>query len=101
MTINARRSEWDEFKRRTHQMKRSVLIALVAFTFVTAILVFVATKPVVVRASASSVAQDSGASAVWDSSGQLQRPVGYRRWVFLGAPLTPNGLNNGKANFPE
>lgn len=21
--------------------------------------------------------------------------------MFLGAPLTPNGLNNGKANFPE
>ena len=28
-------------------------------------------------------------------------PTGYRRWVFIGAPLTPNGLNNGKAGFPE
>jgi hypothetical protein len=82
-------------------MKRSVFIALVAVTFVAAILVLVVTKPVVVQASASSVAQDSGSSAVWDAGGQLQRPVGYRRWVFLGAPLTPNGLNNGKASFPE
>lgn len=60
-------------------MKRSVLIALVAFAFVAAILVLVATKPLAVQASASSVssnaAQDSGSSAVWDSSGQLQRPV--------------------------
>jgi hypothetical protein len=31
----------------------------------------------------------------------LQIPKGFRRWVFVGAPLTPNGLNGGKANFPE
>jgi hypothetical protein len=31
----------------------------------------------------------------------MKLPVGYRRWVFIGAPLTPNALNNGKANFPE
>ena len=31
----------------------------------------------------------------------MKRPTGYRAWVFVGAPLTPNGLNNGKANFPE
>jgi Cytochrome P460 len=28
-------------------------------------------------------------------------PTGYRRWVFLGAPLTPDGINDGKAGFPE
>jgi hypothetical protein len=27
--------------------------------------------------------------------------MGFRRWVFVGAPLTPNGLNDGKAGFPE
>src|ERR1700752_5227478 len=25
----------------------------------------------------------------------------WREWVFVGAPLTPNALNNGKAGFPE
>src|SRR5215472_10575931 len=40
-------------------------------------------------------------SAVFDASGKMKLPVGYRRWVFVGAPLTPNALNNGKANFPE
>lgn len=25
----------------------------------------------------------------------------FREWVFLGAPLTPNGLNGGAAGFPE
>ena len=28
-------------------------------------------------------------------------PNGFREWVFLGAPLTPNGLNGGEAGFPE
>ena len=40
-------------------------------------------------------------SAVFDSTGKMKLPVGYRRWVFVGAPLTPNALNNGKATFPE
>jgi hypothetical protein len=31
----------------------------------------------------------------------LPLPTGFRKWVFVGAPLTPNGLNNGKAGFPE
>jgi Cytochrome P460 len=25
----------------------------------------------------------------------------WREWVFVGAPLTPNALNDGKAGFPE
>jgi hypothetical protein len=31
----------------------------------------------------------------------MKVPTGFREWVFLGAPLTPNALNNGKSNFPE
>jgi hypothetical protein len=40
-------------------------------------------------------------SAVFNSTGKMKLPVGYRRWVFVGAPLTPNALNNGSATFPE
>jgi hypothetical protein len=47
------------------------------------------------------VAQGRRSAAVFTSDGKLQLPTGYRRWVFVGAPLTPNGLNNGMANFPE
>ncbi len=32
---------------------------------------------------------------------QLKRPVDYRSWVYVGTPLTPNDMNNGKAAFPE
>src|SRR5262245_55653198 len=50
----------------------------------------------------TSVAPERSQSpAVFDSDGKMKLPTGYRSWVFGGAPLTPNGLNNGKANFPE
>ena len=34
-------------------------------------------------------------------SGELVRPTGYRKWVYVGTPLTPNDMNRGKAPFPE
>lgn len=40
-------------------------------------------------------------SARFSGTGELQRPRGYRSWVYVGAPLTPNDMNNGKAAFPE
>ncbi len=49
-------------------------------------------------------AQTQPSSAVaYDSQGRLKLPdpTVFRKWVFVGAPLTPNGLNNGNANFPE
>ncbi|MGK0498596.1 MAG: hypothetical protein ACJAYG_000227 [Oceanicoccus sp.] len=33
--------------------------------------------------------------------GALERPVGYREWIYVGTPVTPNEMNNGKAAFPE
>jgi hypothetical protein len=35
------------------------------------------------------------------ASGELRLPQGFRKWVFIGSPLTPHGLNNGEAGFPE
>ena len=47
------------------------------------------------------VSADSSGGAQYTSDGKLMLPTGYRKWIFIGAPLTPNGLNNGKAGFPE
>ncbi len=33
--------------------------------------------------------------------GELQRPTGYREWIYVGTPVTPNDMNDGKAPFPE
>lgn len=37
----------------------------------------------------------------FNEKGELLRPTGYREWIYIGAPLTPNDMNNGKAAFPE
>ncbi|UTW46121.1 cytochrome P460 family protein [bacterium SCSIO 12696] len=46
-------------------------------------------------------AKSSIGAAVFDKKNQLLLPEGYRTWVFVGAPLTPHGLNNNAAGFPE
>lgn len=37
----------------------------------------------------------------FNADGQLERAVGYREWVYIGTPLTPNALNPPEAPFPE
>jgi cytochrome P460 len=39
--------------------------------------------------------------ASFNEKEELVRPTGYREWIFIGAPLTPNDMNDGKAAFPE
>ncbi|MGB6043686.1 MAG: cytochrome P460 family protein [Pirellulales bacterium] len=36
-----------------------------------------------------------------DEGGKVSRPEGYRNWVYVGTPLTPNELNPPEAPFPE
>lgn len=54
--------------------------------------------------SANQVARAQSAmagSAVIGEGNVTSIPEGFRHWTFLGAPLTPNGLNGGEAGFPE
>jgi hypothetical protein len=37
----------------------------------------------------------------YTKEGDLILPKNWREWVFVGSPLTPDALNNGKAGFPE
>jgi hypothetical protein len=76
-------------------MKRYLLSMIVSVGLVAVICILAKPRPV--------VAQTQESAAVFDSQGKLKliNPATFRRWVFVGAPLTPNGLNNGKANFPE
>ena len=52
---------------------------------------------------AASAAPPGGTTATveFTPDGKLKRPVGYRKWVYVGTPLTPNDLNDGEASFPE
>lgn len=38
---------------------------------------------------------------MFNDKGELLLPVDFRKWVFIGAPLTPHALNDGAAGFPE
>lgn len=40
-------------------------------------------------------------AAKFDPDGALIQPEGYRQWIYVGTPLTPNDMNDGKAPFPE
>jgi hypothetical protein len=75
------------------QRQRYLAVTLSGLAAIGASVALFRTTPVVAQAQRST--------AVFTSDGKMQLPTGYRRWVFVGAPLTPNGLNNGMANFPE
>jgi hypothetical protein len=64
-------------------MKRHFFPIFVGLLSIAAAFALVESRAVTVNAASST--------AVFDS----------RRWVFVGAPLTSNGRNNGKAGFPE
>jgi hypothetical protein len=60
------------------------IIVLVGLT--ASVVYLLVAKPVV-------AAQSGQSSAVFDPDGKLELPTGFRKWVFVGAPLTPNGLS--------
>ncbi len=37
----------------------------------------------------------------FNENGELVRPTGYRKWTYVGTPVTPNDMNDGNAPFPE
>src|SRR5215813_7859931 len=73
---------------------KSALIATVALVFVAAGLSYWLTR-------AAAAPADQKAPVEFTADGKLKQPVGYRTWVYVGTPLTPNELNGGKAPFPD
>jgi hypothetical protein len=49
-------------------------------------------------AAPAAAAQGEQPSVVFNADGTVNLPTGFRKWVFVGAPLTPEGLNDGKYN---
>ena len=56
--------------------------------------------PILTLAGLVSTAAPPSDDVMFDG-GQLLRPEGYREWVYVGTPLTPNDMNGGEAPFPE
>ncbi len=51
----------------------------------------------------TGAAPPSGQAALvaFTQDGKLKKPEGYRHWVYVGTPITPNELNGGEAPFPD
>ncbi len=57
----------------------------------------------VIGGVAASAQERAKNRADFNRAGELKLPKNeeWRRWVFVGTPLTPNALNGGEAPFPE
>ena len=75
-------------------MQKYLLLVIVGLGLAASGIFLLVAKPV-------AAAQTEQSSVVFNADGTMQLPTGFRKWVFVGAPLTPNGLNDGKAGFPE
>ena len=66
-------------------------------------LLFVLTLTLALIAVAMVPTQSGKKMYKFNDDGELIRPTAdeFREWIFVGEPLTPNDLNNGKAAFPE
>ena len=52
-------------------------------------------------ALAAAEAESHESPLKFNKDGELIRPTGYREWIYVGTPVTPNDMNRGKAPFPE
>ncbi len=77
---------------------------LTVFSLVTiGVIVFVAGEnPGGQVAAAPKMQEQSNRPKVtFNDEGALIKPTGYRKWTYVGTPLTPNDMNDGHAPFPE
>jgi mono/diheme cytochrome c family protein len=76
----------------------AVMVALLTGTFIA-----VTNQPT--QETEGGALNDRGSSnahvARYTDDGQLIRPLGWRKWIYVGTPLTPHDMNDGKAAFPE
>lgn len=56
---------------------------------------------ILLMAATAGSPQSGDKGPVFTNDGSLVLPKGFRSWVFIGGPITPNKLNDGAAQFPE
>jgi Cytochrome P460 len=60
-----------------------------------------AASPAPTAASVRAAGSGAITRAGFDAQNHALVPSGWREWVYVGTPLTPNALNGGTAAFPE
>src|ERR1044072_8195574 len=75
---------------------------------ITPLIVGAISSAIAITAAFAQSGSDEGSSLTrkrylpeYTESGDLMLPKNFNEWVYVGSPLTPNALNDGKANFPE
>ena len=81
------------------RLNRTSATALIGGVAVIAGLSYVVTRAAEPQVSAEDKAP--AARVEFTADGKLKQPVGYRKWVYIGTPVTPNDMNDGEASFPE
>jgi hypothetical protein len=83
------------------RLSRTSVIAWTAVVAVIAALSYALTVVAVPRGVAAEGKAKKAAPVEFTDDGKLKRPVGYRKWVYVGEVITPNDMNDGEASFPE
>jgi hypothetical protein len=79
------------------QNKQYLAVALVGI----AVVGLVGARSYLLTARPVDAQSEKQSPLVWNADGTVQVPTGFRKWVFVGAPLTPEALNNGKYNCDQ
>ncbi len=77
--------------------------AITITTAVVSVFAIAAVAAVISQSLASDTPAESHYLPQYTASGEMILPKDniWRTWVFVGAPVTPNALNEGAASFPE
>jgi hypothetical protein len=82
-------------------MKNEGLLHSTARIRKVALFLTIAALAVAVTAPQAGAAGKKRGGPAFSKEGELLMPKNYRNWIFVGAPVTPNDMNKGKAAFPE
>jgi hypothetical protein len=80
----------------------SILLTLPAVLAMFAVIAAIDSHTVTsVSAAPPKKARAKQPPVTFNDDGELVRPTGYRKWTYVGTPVTPNDMNGGNAPFPE
>ncbi|HEX6821937.1 MAG TPA: cytochrome P460 family protein [Candidatus Sulfotelmatobacter sp.] len=82
-------------------MQKYLLAIIVGLGLSASAVYFALAKPVAAAQNKQSSTNQSSVAFNADGTVNVPDPHVFRRWVFVGAPLTPEGLNNGKFNCDQ
>ena len=88
-------------KSSANSAQRSLLVAVPAIIVIAVFFVAFKRSTNVAQGAPTGADRSKTPSVKFNTDGELVRPTGYRKWIYVGTPVTPNDMNDGKAPFPE